>query len=138
MLRLDRPFAVAVLVIVTAAASAHAAVNDHLKCYKVKDALNLAAVVDLNSPQFGLEAGCKVSKAKFFCVPATKTVVSAEDKKTHVPITPLPVGGPDPGDRVCYKVKCPEPFPPDTQVTDQFGTRTVTKFKTSLLCTPAV
>jgi hypothetical protein len=114
--------------------------NDHLQCYQVKDALNLAAVVDLNSPQFGLEAGCKVSKAKFFCVPAEKTVVSAENKSTGLPIVPLPVTGPDAGDRVCYKVKCPNPNVPipDQPVTDQFGNRTVTKFKTSYLCTPAV
>lgn len=80
-----------------------------------------------------------MSKAKFFCVPATKTVVSAEDKTTKLPITPLPVGGPDAGDRICYKVKCPvPPLPlPDQAVTDQFGTRTETKFKASFVCTPA-
>jgi hypothetical protein len=44
-------------------------------------------------------------------------------KKTGLPITPLAVSGPDPGDRVCYNVKCPEPFPPDTEVTDQFGAK---------------
>jgi hypothetical protein len=140
MSHIARSLAIAVLLLVTTAASAHAqAQNDHLKCYKVKDALKLAAVVDLNSPQFGLEAGCKVSKAKFFCVPATKTVISAVDKATGLPITPLPVSGPDAGDRICYKVKCPIVVPiPDQQVTDQFGTRTITKFKASYLCTPAV
>jgi len=117
---------------------AHAQVADHLKCYKIKDPVKLAAVVDLDSPQFGLEAGCKVTSAKMFCVPATKTVISAVDKATGLPITPLPVTGPDPGDRICYKVKCPEPFPPDTQATDQFGTRTLTKFKPFMLCAPAV
>jgi len=101
--------------------------NDPRKCYQVKDALNLAAVVDLASPQFGLEAGCEVSKAKYFCVPAEKTGISAEDKKTKLPIVPLPVGGPDTGDRICYKVKCPKPIVPipDQPVTDQFGNRTV-------------
>jgi hypothetical protein len=100
--------------------------------------VNLEAFVDLDSPQFGVAPNCKVGKAKLFCVPAEKAVISARDKATKLPITPLPVTGPNPGDRICYKVKCPEPFPPDTQVTDQFGTRTVTKFKTQLLCTPAV
>jgi hypothetical protein len=118
--------------------AAHAQVPDHLKCYKIKDPVKLAAIVDLDSPQFGLEAGCQVKPAKMFCVPATKTVVSALDKATDLPITPLPISGPDPGDRICYKVKCPEPFPPDTEVTDQFGTRTLVKFKTQMLCTPAV
>lgn len=116
------------------------AVKDHLKCYQVKDALNLAARVDLASPQFGLEAGCKVGKAKYFCVPAEKTVISAEDKKLKQPIVPLPVTGPDAGDRICYKVKCPAPAVPiaDQTVTDQFGTRIATKFKASFVCTPAV
>jgi hypothetical protein len=112
--------------------------NDHLKCYKVKDPLNLAAVVDLDSPQFGLEAGCKVSKAKYFCVPAEKTVISAMDKSTNLPIIPLPVIGPNAGDRICYKIKCPTSVIPDQAVTDQFGARTITKFKASFLCTPAV
>ena len=128
----------AVLLMVTLAAPVSAQVPDHLKCYKIKDPVRLAAVVDLDSPQFGLEAGCEVKAAQMFCVPATKTVISAIDKKTGLPITPLPITGPDPGDRICYKIKCPEPFPPDTEATDQFGTRTLTKFKTAMLCVPAV
>ena len=119
------------------ATSVNAQTADHLKCYKIKDPVKLAGVVDLSSPQFGPENGCIISKAKFFCVPATKAAVSAIDKATGRPITPLPVTGPDPGDRICYKLKCPEPFPADQQVTDQFGTRTVSKFKPFLLCTPA-
>ena len=114
--------------------------NDHLQCYQVRDALNLGAVVDLDSPQLGLAAGCKVSRAKYFCVPAKKTVVSAVDRATGLPLAPLPVGGPDAGDRLCYKVKCPTPSTsiPARSVTDQFGNRTVAKFKASFLCTPAV
>jgi len=44
----------------------------------------------------------------------------------------------DPGDRLCYKIRCPAPSPPDTLVTDQFGTRTVTRLRARLSCTPAV
>jgi hypothetical protein len=135
-----RPFAVTVLLL-TLAAPGGAQVSDHLKCYKVKDALALKGTVDLDTPQFGLDPGCKISRAKLFCVPATKTNIAVTNKKTEQPITPLPIGGgasgARPDDRICYKVKCPEPFPPDTQATDQFGTRTFTKFKTQLLCTPA-
>jgi hypothetical protein len=119
-------------------ATARAQVADHLECYKIKDPVRLAAVVDLDAPQFGLEAGCQVKRARMFCVPAENTVISAKDKATGNPITPLSVSGPNPGDRICYKVKCPLPFPPDTQVTDQFGTRTVTGLKPFLLCAPAV
>ena len=115
---------------------ARAQVPDHLKCYKVKDALKLSGTVDLNTPQFGADAGCTVSKAKLFCVPATKTNVAVTDKTTGTPITPLPVSGPQPGDHLCYKVQCPS-IPPDQSVTDQFGNRSVTKFKAALVCTPA-
>ena len=111
--------------------------NDHLKCYKIKDNLKLAGTADLDTPQFGPDPGCTVSKTTLFCVPATKTNVAVRDKTTGTPITPLPVTGPDPGDRICYKIKCPALLPTDAQVTDQFGNRQVAKFKASLLCTPA-
>lgn len=121
-----------------APAYTEAQVDDHLKCYKIKDPVKLKGIVDLTSEQFGLEEGCKISKAKMFCVPTAKTVVEAEDKATGGPIDLLPISGPDPGDRVCYKIKCPDPQPPDTEVSDQFGNRTLTKFKAFMLCTPAV
>lgn len=121
------------------AAPARAQVTDQLKCYKVKDALKLAGTADLDTPRFGVDPGCKISKAKFFCVPGTETNVAAIDKTTKLPITPVPVAGPDPGTRVCYQVKCPKPPTPiaDEAVTDQFGNRTLTKPKASLLCAPA-
>ncbi len=119
-------------------------VSDHLKCYKIKDPVQLKGVVDLDSPQFGLEPGCTISKTKLFCVPATKTVLSAENRATGTPISPLPVSGPNPGDRICYKIKCLTPGPANQVVTDQFGTRTLREpqpllgFKADLLCVPAV
>ena len=42
------------------------------------------------------------------------------------------------GDRICYDVKCPKVIIDDQEVTDQFGTRTLTKFKAKMVCTPAV
>ncbi|HEY2774864.1 MAG TPA: hypothetical protein VGK20_12535 [Candidatus Binatia bacterium] len=119
------------------AASARADVADHLKCYKIKDPLNLSATADLNTPLFGADAGCSISKAKLFCVPATKTNVSAKNKTTGTTITLQRVDGPDPGARICYKVKCPASVP-DQEISDQFGTRTVGVVGSSLLCTPAV
>ena len=71
-------------------------------------------------------------------MPAGKGVDSGIDKATNMPIEPLPVGGTDPGLRVCYKMKCLHPDLGDAQITDHFGTRTVGKFKTTMLCTPAV
>jgi hypothetical protein len=122
-------------------ASGVGAQTDHLKCYKMKDSLKLTGVLDIDSPQFGLDAGCTVSKAKLFCVPAEKSVVSATDRATGDPITPLPfTTAPTPDDRVCYKVRCPVPAVPlpDQSITDQFGNRVVSKLKASLICTPAV
>jgi len=121
-------------------------INDHLKCYKVKDPLRLSGVVDLNGPQYGLEPNCKISRPLLFCVPVVKTVKSAFDTSTNppTPITPQPVPGPDPGDRICYRISCP-PGPSISQlVTDQFGTRGVSgigkgfHFQAFMLCTPAV
>ena len=121
----------------TLAAWARAQVPDHLRCYKVKDPVRLKGVVNLTTAQFGLESGCSISRGTLFCVPATKTVVSAKNKKT--PITPLAFWSPPTGgDRVCYKVKCRRPLPADQQVTDQFGTRTLGKLTPSILCAPAV
>jgi hypothetical protein len=128
----------ALLAMPCTSARAQEATSDHLQCFKVKDPVNLKATVDLSSPQFGPYAGCTVSKAQFFCVPAAKVVREAKDKKTGQPITPLSIAGTDAGDRVCYKLKCPDDPPPDTEISDQFGTRTVAKFKTVMLCTPAI
>ncbi len=134
---------VVALITVALGATAGWAVPDHLKCYKVKDPLVLQGVVDLYSPQFGLEPGCKIFKAKLFCVPVTKTVVIATNRVTGNQITPLLVAGRDPGDRICYKIKCLTPGPASQQVTDQFGNRVLTEprplggFKADLLCTPA-
>jgi len=129
-----------------ATASAAAQFADQLTCYQVKDPLVLAGTVDLTSPQLGLAAGCRVSPAKLFCVPSAKSNVAVTDRRTGAAITPLPVSAPgpalgvlqaDPGDRICYKVRCPTPAIGDQSVTDQFGNRTVSNFKVSLMCTPA-
>lgn len=120
--------------------------NDHLQCYKIKDSTKFTALADLSTasqdPPFPLALGCKIAgKAKQFCVPVDKDNV----QESTAP-------GPDPNyfvasagqflqnDFICYKVKCPKPpvAISDTEVTDQFDTRVLTKFKTSMVCTPAV
>ena len=68
-------------VLVALSASPGRAQTDHLQCFKIKDSLSLAGVVDLAS-DVSAAAGCKVSKAKLFCAPASKTVISADDKQT--------------------------------------------------------
>ena len=100
-----------VLLIVLMSHIGQAQTNDHLKCYQVKGDLRLKGLVDIETPQFGLEPGCKIKKAKFFCVPATKSNVDLVNGSTQEPITPLPVSAlPAPGDRLCWQVRCPEPF----------------------------
>jgi uncharacterized protein DUF1566 len=58
------------------------------------------------------------------------------------PIVPLDYTGvalADDQDRICYKVSCPKLDPPvaDQTVFDLFGSHTLTKLKTGMLCTPA-
>lgn len=126
----------AIGILLLLASTASAQVADHLQCFKIKDPVVLKGVVDLDSPQLGVAAGCKVSKAALYCVAAEKSVVSAADRGQ--PLVPLPHRGADAGAaRVCYKAKCPAAALPDQPVTDQFGTRTLTKLKAAMLCTPA-
>ena len=118
------------------ASAGYAQVNDHLKCYKIKDPLKLTGVVDIHSPQFGLEKGCKIRGSELFCVPATKRVIRAFNDKQ--PIDPLEVFGPPaPGDRICYSLQCDNPKITNQKVTDQFGSRVISKLDPQLLCTPA-
>ncbi len=130
-----RSLAVLVLAAMTSVSAAQTA--DHLKCYKMKDPLHLTGTADLDTPQLGLDPGCAISTASLVCVPATKTNVSVTNRSTGGSIAPLPVSGPDPSDRICYKVKCPSAVIPDQPLTDQFGTRSVGPLKASLVCTPA-
>src|SRR5262245_3073273 len=106
-----------------------AAQDDHLKCYKVRDPL---AKTRYTADLAGLvaEPGCLVKvPAKLACVPATKTNVAPAP----------PGGGPSgtPNAFLCYAVKCPKSAFPQLPVQDQFGSRTLTPRKASLLCAPA-
>jgi len=130
---------VAMGTILASLGASSAQTSDDLKCYKMKDPLKLAGTVALDTQPFGADPGCKVSSAKsakLFCVPATESNAAFITGKKQ-PLTPVPVFGSDPGDRICYKVKC-DGTAADQQVTDQFGTRTVENLKSALLCVPAV
>ena len=106
---------------------------DHLKCHKVKDPHKMKGTFDpapALQPAFA-DQGCKIVRAKFFCAPV---------EKNNVQVNPPPafpaLGGQDlTNDFTCYKIKCPTQ-PPDTVVTDQFASRTLTKMKAQLLCVP--
>jgi len=110
-------------------------VFDHLKCYRVKDPLKLKGVVDLTPTQespFDVEEGCKIAKAKKYCIPVMKDV---DESATNVPVVPFP-GQPLVDDYICYKVRCPE-VDITRDIVDQFGTRRLEKFKARELCVPA-
>lgn len=139
-MRLSLRLSLVVAALVLSLSGGSAGAQDHEKCYKIKDPAKIKGTLDLMTPQFGLEPGCKVGPAQYFCAPATKSNVVVTANK--VPVVPLPLyAPPEPVDRICYKVKCaipPPPFPPDQNVTDQFGNRTLAKFKAAFMCTPAV
>lgn len=124
--------AVAITALLFSGGDAASETADHLQCFKVKDTLALSAIVDLESARPGTSAGCKVSNAVFYCVPAIKTVIG--------PVAEEYMHGSDPGDRICYRVSCRDQGPPSAEllVADQFGSRAISGRKTSLLCTPAV
>jgi hypothetical protein len=112
-------------------------VNDHLKCYKVKDGQKFkSATIDfvtLFDPPFGPESGCviKPGKAKKFCTPGTKTVTATDGPQVDAP------GPPIANEFLCYKLKCPAKTGPDLNDRfDQFGARPLTKLKTAEICTP--
>ena len=82
-------------------------------------ALKLKGIIDLDSPQFGLDENCRIRRAKYFCIPTSKSVNEVKDGRD--PLDPLPfVGSPAPGDRICYTVSCPKRDLPDQFVSDQF------------------
>ena len=121
------------LALTAAASGVQAQMLDHLKCHKMKDPQRLKATVDFDALQTEFSAqGCLVGKAKFFCVPGTKRNVQPPEAVV------FNVDGQElQNDFICYSAKCPD-TPPDTGVTDQFGSRTQTRYKSSLICTPAI
>ena len=125
--------ALAVLLGAVLASTAHAQVLDHLKCMKMTDTLRLKATADfaaLDSQFSG--TGCLITKAKLFCVPATKSNVQPPTA------APLDINGQQLENAfICYKAKCPVTAA-DTGVSDQFGSRTLSRFATSYICAPAI
>jgi len=114
---------------------------DHLRCFKAKDGakFDATAVLSALQTQFGVDETCSIKgKGKLFCVPVTKSVTNFEDKsKDGIPQVAF-TGQTLENDRLCYKIKCPNVEIGPEVVTDQFGTRTIEKFKSQFLCTPAV
>jgi hypothetical protein len=136
-----RTLAVATLVAFAVGGTASAQVPDHLQCYKVKDtAIILKGTVDLEDTLSGPLSPCKISKAALYCRGSIKSNPNVFNITTHIDTNGFTgVALADDQDRICYKVSCPklDPAVADQTVTDQFGTHTLTKLKTGMLCTPA-
>lgn len=98
-------------------------------CYKVKDRA-AHRVFTLTVTNAGVTQSCKVK------VPATLGCLATQVSG----IAPAPPGGPSTGaggDLLCYRLRCPRPFPPAAQKTDEFGGQRIVTFKRAqLLCAP--
>jgi hypothetical protein len=104
---------------------------DHLACYRAKDAARKGQF-SLTVTNAGATQTCTAKlPARLACV---------ESAKSNVVPQP-PGGGPTvgaAGNFLCYQLKCPKPFPPDFQMTDQLGGQRVVKFRgAQMLCVPA-
>lgn len=133
----------AVSAVAAGATVAHAqGVGDNLQCYKVTDETlrRLRATVDLDAPSIGVAPGCKLSKPRLYCVSATQTVQPGTLFNGSDAVTELPYHGrPVESDRICYQVRCARPTgtADDQTATDRFGTHTLRRLKTDMVCTPA-
>ena len=110
-MRISRGFPfIPLLLLALGATTAQAqGVADNLQCFKVTDASlrRLRGIVDLDAPSVGLAPGCKLGKAKLYCIPAKKTVQAGTLRDGNRPVTELPYHGPPAEtDRVCYRVRC--------------------------------
>lgn len=127
----------AAFVLGLAATAADAQPFDHLKCYKVKDASSFSATADLfpsDSLTYESDAGCSIKvRSRQLCVPVSKGLLTSDSPQ-------LDIGGIDLANAfLCYKVRCPATqLPPTIQMSDQFGTHTLSGLRTATVCTPAI
>ncbi len=129
--------ALSVLLSIVSITSTAEAQNDHYKCFSVRDSAKVfkRAAADLTPAQveFAPE-NCSIKpKSKQICAPSSKLVTSIVDG-TDTPFAAQDLAA----FQVCYRIKCAKTDLPPLEVSDQFGTRTIEKFRPSKLCVPAV
>ncbi len=129
--------------------SAHAQPTTHLKCYKAKDPLLLRgpgpAWLELDAGSFGEEYCRIVGGFRLVCVPSAAEVNGPLEGKMEggafTPLTPQPLPSEEvlEQDRLCYKIRClgHPPINAQTAFTDQFGSRSLSRYKPYLVCGPA-
>jgi hypothetical protein len=131
MLRVASQAAASLSILSILAVPAHAAVFDHLHCYKIKDqATKTTYTADLahSDLTFPNAVGCEIKvPAKLLCVDT--------DKSNVAPTPPGAAAGAATQKYLCYKAKCPKEQPTAT-LSDQFGSHALEVKSTSLLCAP--
>ncbi|HXC53237.1 MAG TPA: hypothetical protein VN634_20280 [Candidatus Limnocylindrales bacterium] len=140
MLRIHRAGSIAMFATLAVCAfplAAPAALHDHLKCYKIKDPSSFHATADLrplDDSVFGLDADCTIKvKSRQLCFAVEKDLLATDAPAAEVPGAELSNAF------LCYSLRCPsESLPESLEMSDQFGTRTVTALRTSTICAPAV
>lgn len=125
------------LVLAASTVVATAQPYDHLKCFKIKDSLaSFVATADLrplDTGNFELDAGCTIKvRSRELCVPVNK------DRIDEGPS--LVVAGQELTNAfLCYTVRCSgETLPAALSMSDQFGSRQLSKLHTTRLCAPAM
>jgi hypothetical protein len=125
-------------------------VFDNMKCYKIRDSQKgkfyTADLVPKLTHDFSTELGDRIvggslQKGCRIRVPAQYFCIEVEPENAHdanPPYNPAQwtVDGPEPGERLCYKLKCPRVPQKDLAIIDAFGTRTITLLgQTGYFCT---
>jgi hypothetical protein len=129
--------AMAAALLLLAATPAKAAVRDHLQCFRAKDTAQLTALLDLepagDAPIAGT-ANCKVkARSRQVCFPIA--IDLSDSSGPTLALSGQALANPF----LCYTLKCPAAAPlAGVEMTDFFGTRTLTGLRTSTLCVPAV
>ena len=125
-------------------------VFDNMKCYKIRDPqrgkqysadllpkLTHDFAAELGDRIVGgvLKKGCRIRvPAKFFCIEVDPQNV--HDASPPYNPSQWTVAGPEPGERLCYKLSCPSVPTKELPIIDSFGTRTITLLgRTSYFCT---
>jgi hypothetical protein len=107
-------------------------VDDHLACYRITDTA-AARKFTVTVANAATTVTCTVkTPARLGCLASSASAVDPSPSGDPVPSGAL-------GHMLCYKMKCPKPFPAATEFADELGGRRVVRFLRdgTLLCAPA-
>jgi hypothetical protein len=138
------------LSVVLASPAGAQTIFDQMKCYKIRDAQPSKQYTADLAPKLThdfqlepgdrivggtLQKGCRIKvPAKLFCI----EVQPQNAREANPPYNPAQwtVPGPEPGERLCYKLSCPPVAQQELAIIDPFGTRTIKLLgRTAYFCT---